>query len=39
MQRIVGGRNAKEGAFPWLVTLEQEEDGSFYCGGSIIATR
>ncbi|XP_040071187.1 chymotrypsinogen 2-like [Ixodes scapularis] len=33
--RIVGGRNATEGEFPWMVAI-QDAFGSHFCGGSII---
>ena len=33
---IVGGQDAKPGEFPFLVALVSTEDGSQFCGGSII---
>ena len=33
---IIGGKDAKDGEFPWQVTLKRAS-GSHYCGGSILA--
>ena len=38
MQRIIGGTVAKKDSLPWMVSLE-EEDGTYFCGGSILGTR
>jgi secreted trypsin-like serine protease len=35
-QAIVGGQDAKLGEFPFLVALVSPDDGSQFCGGSII---
>ncbi|XP_064469832.1 trypsin-1-like [Ornithodoros turicata] len=35
--RIVGGRNASPGEFPWQVSIQMKNDGFHFCGGSIIA--
>lgn len=32
--RIVGGKNAPEGSWPWMVSLHY--DGNHFCGGSLI---
>ena len=37
--RIIGGKNAKDGDFPWQVTLKRASNGSHYCGGSILAAK
>ena len=39
--RIVGGKKAQEGAFPWIVTLHEKSDSNFdhVCGGSILNKR
>lgn len=34
---IIGGKDAKDGDFPWQVTLKRAS-GSHYCGGSILNT-
>ena len=34
--RIVGGTNAKEFEFPWIVTLSPPGSRSVQCGGSLI---
>jgi secreted trypsin-like serine protease len=36
-QRIVGGRFASDGEFPWIISLHKNE--RFRCGGSIIDTK
>ena len=38
-QRIIGGKDAKDGDFPWQVTLKRASNGSHYCGGSILAPK
>ncbi|RWS26765.1 chymotrypsinogen A-like protein [Leptotrombidium deliense] len=37
-KRIVGGTEAKQGAYPWMVAL-LHSDLSFFCGGSLINDR
>ena len=37
--RIIGGNDAKDGEFPWQVTLKRVSSGSHYCGGSILAPK
>ena len=34
--RIINGNDARDGQFPWQVTL-QDLSGFHYCGGSILA--
>ena len=34
---IIGGKDARDGDFPWQVTLKRAS-GSHYCGGSILNT-
>ncbi|XP_046701290.1 serine protease 27-like isoform X2 [Silurus meridionalis] len=34
--RIVGGRNALPGAWPWQVSLHSQRYGEHFCGGSLI---
>jgi hypothetical protein len=36
-QRILGGRLARDGEFPWIISLHKNE--RFSCGGSIIDTK
>lgn len=35
--KIAGGKRAEEGQYPWMVSLSWTEDGSHFCGGSLIA--
>ncbi|MEV3936621.1 serine protease [Glycomyces sp. NPDC049804] len=35
--KIVGGEAAEEGQYPWLVSLVYSDDGTPFCGGSVIA--
>jgi len=38
--RIVGGNEAIQGSYPWMVMIQStERNGSFLCGGSIINNR
>jgi secreted trypsin-like serine protease len=34
--KIIGGEPAEEGQYPWLVSLAYSDDGSPFCGGSVI---
>nr|XP_055027050.1 chymotrypsin-like protease CTRL-1 isoform X2 [Misgurnus anguillicaudatus] len=35
--RIVGGGDAKEGSWPWQVSLRKSQDGGHICGGTLIS--
>ena len=36
--RIVGGTNAKQGPWPWQVTMDyKRQTGNHWCGGSIVS--
>lgn len=37
--RIVGGEDAKEGQFPYQVSLRQKSMNNHFCGGSILSKR
>lgn len=37
--RIIGGENAKEGQFPYQVSLRSALNGQHFCGGSILTQR
>ncbi|NXD23584.1 ACRO protein, partial [Spelaeornis formosus] len=41
MTRVVGGRNAETGAWPWLVSIQDSSTGGtgHLCGGSLISTQ
>lgn len=34
--KIVGGQNAREGAWPWQVSIQEYVSGAHFCGGSLI---
>jgi hypothetical protein len=34
--RIIGGRNAEHGEFPWTISLQNGKDGAHFCGGVIL---
>jgi len=36
---IIGGKEVKRHAYPWLVALHSSELESFFCAGSIVSTR
>jgi trypsin len=34
--KVIGGQPAEEGQYPWLVSLAYADDGTAFCGGTVI---